>query len=261
MIEQGKDRDHCYHLLQISNNPADLETSRKLKNKHNNAIKHAKANYINQQTPKHLKDPRTFWKVIQDLDPAEQKGITSLYNEKTQEIIDTNKQSDYINNYVANIGVNLANKINKVAPGDGKFIPPTNTQTWDIKEVTNEEVLKRILELSLYKSSGIAGLGTRIVKDTLMHLLIPFTHILNLSLCKGQFPNAWKLATVIPIPKIANSKTCNDLRPISLLPIPGKILEQLIHNQIQNFYETSNYLTQSQFGFRAGKSTTWQFLS
>ena len=40
-------------------------------------------------------------------------------------------------------------------------------------------------------------------------------------------PSAWKKATVIPIPKISKPMGPEDLRPISLLPLPGKMFEHL----------------------------------
>ena len=38
--------------------------------------------------------------------------------------------------------------------------------------------------------------------------------------------------------------------------MPGKILEKLIHHQLTKFYEDTKYLTNTQNGFRKGKSTT-----
>ena len=46
-----------------------------------------------------------------------------------------------------------------------------------------------------------------------------------------------------------------DLRPISLLPLPGKICEHLIHAQIDSFLERNNLLTKFQNGFRTKRST------
>ena len=82
------------------------------------------------------------------------------------------------------------------------------------------------------------------------------TYIINYAIIIGDVPEEWKVATVIPIPKVLNPKTASDLRPISLLPIPGKILEKVVHDQIKEFYETTNYLVKSQNGFRKNKSTT-----
>ena len=37
--------------------------------------------------------------------------------------------------------------------------------------------------------------------------------------------------SIVPLPKINNPKLVSDFRPISLLPLPGKIIEKLLHSQ------------------------------
>ena len=65
----------------------------------------------------------------------------------------------------------------------------------------------------------------------------------------------WKKATVVPIPKISKPIGPEDLRPISLLPLPGKIFEHLIHSQMDSYLENNNLLTVAQNGFRTKHST------
>ena len=45
-------------------------------------------------------------------------------------------------------------------------------------------------------------------------------------------------------------------RPVSLLPLPGKMLEKVVHNRISKFWEDNNFLSHNQGGFRKGFSTT-----
>ena len=66
---------------------------------------------------------------------------------------------------------------------------------------------------------------------------------------------AWKLGTIIPLPKKANSEDVTDLCPISLLPVPGKILERLVCTRLNNYLERQAHLTQAQHGYRKGRST------
>ena len=46
-----------------------------------------------------------------------------------------------------------------------------------------------------------------------------------------------------------------NFRPISLLPLPGKLLEKLVHNQISAYLESETLLDKNQHGFRKGHST------
>ena len=71
-----------------------------------------------------------------------------------------------------------------------------------------------------------------------------------------MIPNSWKHATIIPLKKCGNSTDVNNLRPIFLLPLQGKILEKLVHKRLLNHMETNNLLDQNQGGFRPNHSTT-----
>ena len=44
-------------------------------------------------------------------------------------------------------------------------------------------------------------------------------------------------------------------RPISLLPIFGKLFEKVIANRITNFFDKNNVITPHQYGFRKNHST------
>ena len=67
---------------------------------------------------------------------------------------------------------------------------------------------------------------------------------------------AWKHAIIIPLQKDGNSNDVNNLRPVSLLPLPGKILEKLIQEKLSHYLEFNNILDVKQGGFRPNHSTT-----
>ena len=70
----------------------------------------------------------------------------------------------------------------------------------------------------------------------------------------------WKLANVIPIFKKGDKQSIVNYRPISLLPICGKIFEKIIFNNLYSYLNVNNLITRNQSGFRPGDSTTNQLL-
>ena len=70
----------------------------------------------------------------------------------------------------------------------------------------------------------------------------------------------WKLANVAPIFKKGNKQLIKNYRPISLLPLYGKILEKIIFNNLNTYLHTNNLITKIQSGFHPGDSTTNQLL-
>ena len=83
----------------------------------------------------------------------------------------------------------------------------------------------------------------------------PLTHILNLSLRDGVFPDSLKVSRTCPIFKSGSKSDVNNYRPISCLPIVSKIFEKAVYSQLSNFLNINNMLYQNQFGFQKGKST------
>ena len=71
----------------------------------------------------------------------------------------------------------------------------------------------------------------------------------------GVSPEVWKRATVIPLFKSGDRAKTENYRPISLLPLPGKLIEKVAHSQISLFLEDNHILSDQQNGFRKGLST------
>ena len=83
------------------------------------------------------------------------------------------------------------------------------------------------------------------------------THVINLSLCSGEFPAKWKLARVIPLltSKELDQHSPSSYRPISLLPVISKLAERSIQSQLLNYLEESGQLSPAHHAYRSKLST------
>lgn len=124
------------------------------------------------------------------------------------------------------------------------------------QEIQRDEVFQLVQKLDPGKASGILMLGTRILKACLIHIVPFFTRFLNYCIKRGKFPEAWKRAVVVPIPKGAKNPTLSNIRPISLLPCPGKIFEEIIHKRLYRYLELNTLLCPEQSGFRKNFSVS-----
>ena len=64
-----------------------------------------------------------------------------------------------------------------------------------------------------------------------------------------------KTARVVPIHKAGSKFKVNNYRPISTLQFLSKVIENLIHARITNFFERYNLFLKNQFGFLKKRST------
>ena len=78
----------------------------------------------------------------------------------------------------------------------------------------------------------------------------------NLSLKNSQISACIKVSKVTPLAAQKGDITLmNNLRPISNTPLPAKILEKHVNNEIYKYMESNNLFVKHQNGFRKGKST------
>ena len=89
-------------------------------------------------------------------------------------------------------------------------------------------------------------------ESSLQALLGIFNHIWT----TGEFPEDWRLATIIPMPKPGKDHAePTNYRPIALTSCLCKTLERMINKRLIWYLESSNLLSWYQSGFRAGRST------
>ena len=89
----------------------------------------------------------------------------------------------------------------------------------------------------------------------------PLEIIFNQSLETGVFPSEWKKGNIVPIHKKGDKQMLQNYRPVSLLPICGKILERLMFNEMFEFFIENKLISSSQSGFKPGDSCINQLLS
>ena len=72
----------------------------------------------------------------------------------------------------------------------------------------------------------------------------------------SKFPDSWRVATIIPIPKPEkNSLYPSNYRPIALTSCLCKTIERMVNKRLVWFIESNNLYTNSQCGFRSQRST------
>ena len=160
--------------------------------------------------------------------------------------------ADFINDFFVGIGPNLSKVFNSKWAYKGRVVEA------DIGnfETNVDEVVKYIKQLDVSKSSAIEGVSTRVFKVAFLAIPEKLTVLFNKSRSLGIFPSRWKYAKVVPLPKDGDLTDVSNWRPVSLLPLPGKILEKTVHNRILNFFKDNHVLDERQGGFREGYSTT-----
>ena len=106
-------------------------------------------------------------------------------------------------------------------------------------------------------AAGPDGLPVKFLRELVFVITVPLSIIFGQSYFSKTVPDMRRNAIVIPIYKRkGDRKDPNNYRPISLMCIPCKIMETLITATTMSHMEFNQYLSDSQYGFRKGRSTT-----
>ena len=107
-----------------------------------------------------------------------------------------------------------------------------------MRNCTIPEIKKIISELSSSKASDIPIRVLKACSDIISPLLTKFY---NIFMQKAIFPNMLKVAQVTPIYKKGDSQLLENYRPVSMLPIFGKLFEKIIYSRLYSFLMTKKY--------------------
>ena len=90
-----------------------------------------------------------------------------------------------------------------------------------------KDIVDMLRKLKLHKSTVSNDLPVRVIREFAYEICFPLWHIINFAFGQGVFPQTWKFAEIIPIPKVY-PPTVSELRPIALTSYFTKIAESFI---------------------------------
>ena len=161
-------------------------------------------------------------------------------------------KAEHFNDFFINVTESLTKTLN---PLDESVLYTFVTRITPMKDCTdfNWDLVKSNTQRALNTKKAV---GPGFVSPRDLFLILPglVTHSLlplyKNSLISGSLPCDWKLSRVTPVFKNGNPCDVNNYRPISLLSIPGKILEAVVCNSINDHLRSHNLLSCNQWGSR-----------
>ena len=221
------------------------------------AVENAKSSYLINLGNK-VNDPNTsqknYWKIINRvMNKCRAPKIPPLLMNNLF-ILTSSLKARYFNDFFSNQCTPVIN--NSVLPALN-FL--TNKRI-DHVPIKIENITLLVQNINPNKATGSDGISGQMLLLCGASVSLPLQIIFRNILYTSIYPDMWKLANVTPIFKKGDKQLIKNYRPISLLPICGKILEKLIFNELYSYLNTNNLITKKQSGFRPGDSTTNQLL-
>ena len=129
------------------------------------------------------------------------------------------------------------------------LIPNNSSLPADVNYITDKrlstvtfsarDIGKIIQNLDSNKAHGHDNLSIRMLKICGDSVCLPLEMIFKQTLLTGVFPSVWKKGNIVPIHKNGDKQNIKNYRPVSLLPICGKIFERLIFNEMFIYFSAN----------------------
>ena len=123
--------------------------------------------------------------------------------------------------------------------------------------ITTDEVRAAIRNLKRHKTSCPSdNLLNEYFLETVDILIGHITDCFNKVFDSGFFPSSWSLGYIVPIYKKGDKDDPSNYRGITLLSNFGKNFTSILTKRVENWANDNNIISDAQFGFRKGCSTT-----
>ena len=171
--------------------------------------------------------PKKYWTALKKLLKKGRSSIIPPILQNGVFITDTEKKCTVFNEYFQKQCTTVETD---------STLPPNINRTTEalINRVSfsEEDILTHIQALNVNKAHCCDDISTRMLKICDMSVTKPLNIIFKNCITAGYFPKAWKMANLIPIHKKKCKNTAGNYRPVSLLPICGKIFEKVIFDKL-----------------------------
>ena len=177
---------------------------------------------------------RATWKVFNEILNRSKINSNrfSTFEANDREITDPVEIANKFCSYFSSIGPNLARGIQSSA-SHRSFLNGSFTQSIFFNPTTQDEIAEIAKTFLSGKAAGYDQIPMTVIKESILLVSEPLTHIINLSIQHGIVPDEMKIARVIPIFKSDDQSLFTNYRPISVLRSFSKFFERVIYNRLK----------------------------
>ena len=245
------------HKLYISSPTALNQANyRSYRNVYNKVLRNSKKLFYEQKLSLIQNDPKKVWNTMNELLCRKQANTESIDSLKVGNdyISDSVDIANSFNTFFSNIGLDIAAGIPASNIHHSQYLDdvPNN---FNLTEVSASEVNEAILSFESKSSQDVFSLNTKLIKHVAKELSMPLSFMFNKSFELGIFPEDYKTSRTVPVFKSGNKEDMNNYRPISCLPVFGKVLEKIVSRKLIDYLSSNKLLHPYQFGFQPKKST------
>ena len=209
-------------------------------------VKNEKRKYFEDELCKNVKNPKQFWKKINQL-TGKNNHVTAPDDISAQNF----------NDFFSNIGHSVVNdNVSNDRNESYEWKNPACIYTFNFNQCTVGDVSKVIKSLGNDSSLDVLGFDTKLLYVASDCVSSIITKIINLSLSTAKVPRDWKYSRVTPVYKgKGNKDDMNNYRPISVIGHLAKVMEKVVQKQLLHYLLSNDLISIDQSAYRPMHNT------
>ena len=229
-----------------------LRDYKRARNKLKNALRVAKKKHEKDIADSVKSNPKKFWRYVGEK-TKKKSQVPDLINNEGQRTTSNEEKAELLGSFFSSVmTVEPEGPLPQVEMKKNQY-------NWG-EEITETQIREKLKELNPNKSQGPDKVHPRCLIEIKEQMIKPLQILFNTSLRTMQVPAEWKTAAITPVYKKGNKASCDNYRPVSLTSIVCKLLEKIIRDKIMGYLRKYELLSNKQYGFIPGRSTTLQLL-
>ena len=217
----------------------------------NNVVAIRKKSIAKYFESKCTKKDKSFWSTVSpfftDKHVRNNNGI--VLNEGNDTIVDSQKVSDILFDYFANIALSIGFDDEIVATDEAIATHRTHPSVHKIREnhgelaesfsfhcINPETVLVKLKCINSKKATGFDNIPGKLIRLAHRELASPLSKLINGCILSNSFPGIMKCAELSPVYKKQDKLQKGNYRPVSILTCISKIYESVLNDQLLEYF-------------------------
>ncbi|GAB0190397.1 mitochondrial enolase superfamily member 1 [Grus japonensis] len=226
---------------------ATWEEYRNIVRVYRDATRKAKA-HLELNLARDVKDNKGFFKYLSSRRKT-RENVSLLLNEVGALVTEDTEEVELLNATFDSVFTA------KAGPQESQTLE-VGEKVWrkeDVPLVEEDQVREHLGKLDIHKSMGLDGMHPRALRELADVIAKLLSIIFERSWRTGEVPEDWRKASVTLVFKKGKKEDLGNYRPVSLISIPGKVMEQLILGVINKHVEEKEVIGSGQHRFTRGK--------
>ena len=221
-----KNKNKLYKELIKRPTPENKLKYKQYRNKLHHLIRISKKRHYKEKFEQTQGNVKKTWSLINKIinKNKSNKNFPSAFSYNENDITDPYEIANKFNEYFANVGPKLAEKVPSSSLMFKSFMDNQNHyESFFVEPVTEDEVERELLKIDPTNSTGIDELSLKVIRQIAPLIIKPLMSIFNKSFTIGIIRDKLKTSLITPVDKSEDECLFSNYRRVAVLPCFSKI--------------------------------------